>query len=140
MAGPPGGGANATGTLFSTDSYAPQTGAFTETPPMNVARSGGAASLLGRGALAVAGGESAYGYLASAEVYGFATSRRIGATIRQDPGDHYGSGWKPGETVLVQVTAYPLDQHKIEFTGAALADGTGQIRLTGFQVDQSHLE
>jgi hypothetical protein len=134
------GGANGAGTLASTDSYAPQTGKFAETAPMNVARSGGATSPLGRGALIVAGGQSAYGYLASSEVYSF-------ATIETDKSDYppetlvtmTGSGWKPGETVLVQVTAFPLDQHRIEFTGAALADGTGQIRLTGFQVDQSHL-
>jgi len=134
------GGANGAGTVSSTDSYAPQTGTFTETSPMNVARSSGATSLLSRGAFIVAGGQSAYGYLAGSEVYSF-------ATVETDKSDYppgtpvtmTGSGWKPGETVLLQVTAYPMDQHRIEFTGAALADGTGQIRLTGFQVDQSHL-
>jgi hypothetical protein len=134
------GGVNATGALSSTDSYVPQSGTFTETAPMNVARSSVAASLLGRGALIVAGGKNIYGCLAGSEVYSF-------ATIETDKSDYppgtpvtmTGSGWKPGETVLLQVTAYPMDQHRIEFTGAALADGTGQIRLSGFQVDQSHL-
>jgi hypothetical protein len=126
--------------LTETDVYQPWTSQFAKTAPLNTARSGDASSLLQRGALIVAGGRNGSGYLTSSEVYGF-------ATIETDKSDYApgtpvvmtGSGWQPGEQVLVTVTAYPVDKHSVEFTGAALADGTGQIKLTGFQVDKSHL-
>jgi len=126
--------------LTATDLYQPWTSQFAKTAPLNTARLGDASSLLRRGALIVAGGRNGSGYLTSSEVYGF-------ATIETDKNDYppgtpvimTGSGWKPGEQVLVQVTAFPLDRHSVEFTGAAVADGTGQIQLTGFQVDKSHL-
>lgn len=126
--------------LTATHVYSPWTGKFASTAPMNAARSGDTAALLRRGSLIVAGGKNAGGYLTSGEIYGF-------ATVETDKNDYppgtpvimTGSGWKPGEQVLIQVTAFPLDKHNIEFTGAAVADGTGQIKLTGFQADKSHL-
>ena len=135
-----GGSTDRSQSLTATDVFEPWTGQFARTASMNTARAGNASSLLKRGALIVAGGRNGSGYLTSSEVFGF-------ATIETDQNDYppgtpvvmTGSGWKPGEQVLVQVMAFPLDQHHVEFTGAAVADGTGKIKLTGFQVDKSHL-
>src|SRR5262249_5075305 len=111
------GGTNGKGALASTDLYTPWQGKFTETGSMGYARTGAAATLLQRdGALLVAGGRNTSGYLAGSEVFGFATIE----TDKRDyhPGDvatMIGAGWKPGEQVQVEVVAFPLDEHRVEF-------------------------
>ena len=134
------GGTNATTTLASTDRYSPRTGAFASAAAMNTARNAHALALPRAGALLVAGGRNATGALSSTESYGF-------ATLAADKGEYFpgetasftGAGWKPGEQIMVQVSALPVDDHKVEFTGVATADGSGRVHLSGFNVDQSHM-
>ena len=134
------GGSGSDGPLASTEVYAPWSGILSATGSMHSPRSAMASSLMRRGGAIVAGGTGENGYLSGAEQYRF-------ATIESGKPDYHpgeiagftGSGWKPGEQVLLEVRAFPLDQHNVEFTAAALADSTGQISLSGFNIDRSHV-
>ncbi len=134
------GGTDGNVTLSTTDAFEPWTGKFVRTAPMNTPRAGQATSLLRRGSLIVTGGRNVSGVLGGSEVFGFATV----ATDKADyhPGDVAaitGTGWKPGEQVQLKISAFPLDSHNLEFTAAATADGSGQFRVAGFNVDKSHI-
>ena len=134
------GGTDGNITLSTTDAFEPWTGKFARTAPMSTPRAGQATSLLRRGSLIVTGGRNVSGVLGGSEVYGFATV----ATDKDDysPGEIAmitGTGWKAGEQVQLKVSAFPLDQHNLEFTAAATADGSGQFRVAGFNIDRSHL-
>ena len=134
------GGTNAEGALDSTEIYSPFTGKIAAAANMHSARTAMASALLRRGAVMVAGGKSNGEYVSGIEQYRFATVES--AKPDYQPGDtagFTGSGWRPGEQVLLEVRAFPLDQHNVEFTAAAVADSTGQIAVGGFHIDSSHL-
>ncbi len=134
------GGTGSTGVLSSTETYAPWTGAIQPSSPLNISRRDNVSAVLRPGSLLVAGGRNESGSLNSSELFQYAA---IG-TDKPDyapgtPVDISGSGWQPGEQVSVQITTVPVDQHHIEFTGSGIADGAGNVTVTGFAVDQSHL-
>jgi hypothetical protein len=134
-----GGTGNST-VLGTTDIYTPWTGAIALGSSLNVERRDEAKATLRPGSFMIAGGRNESGLLSSTELFQFAT---IG-TDKSDyaPGTPVkisGGGWVPGEQVLVQIAALPADRHHIEFTGAAVADGAGNITVPGFAVDKSHL-
>ena len=134
------GGANAKGALDSTEIYSPFTSKLSAASNMHSARSAMTSVLLRRGAVVVAGGQSNGAYVSGIEQYRFATVES--AKPDYQPGDtasFTGSGWRPGEQVLLEVRAFPLDQHNVEFTTAAVADSAGQIAIGGFHIDNSHL-
>ncbi|HEX3879939.1 MAG TPA: Ig-like domain repeat protein, partial [Bryobacteraceae bacterium] len=134
-----GGTGNST-VLGSTEIYTPWTGAITAGTPLNAARRDMAQANLRPGSFLIVGGRDDNGVLSSSELF------RAAAIVTDKP-DYApgtavkisGAGWVPGEQVLVQVEAFPVDQHRVEFTGAAVADGAGNITLNGFAVDKSHL-
>ena len=133
------GGTDGTNTLSATDLYQPWTGKFASQAPMNTARTGLAGALLRTGSVVAAGGRNSNGYVAGAEAYNFATA----GTDEPDyhPGQvakMSGAGFKPGESVAFTVTAFPVDKDGVEFTGTAVADPTGRVTLTGFNIDKSH--
>ena len=134
------GGTGTSGVLGTTEIYTPWTGAFSQGSQLNTARRDEAKAVLRAGSYLVAGGRNDAGLVASSELFRFATI----ATDKDDyaPGTAVkisGSGWVPGEQVLVSIAALPIDQRHIEFTGAAIADGAGNIQVPGFTVDKSHL-
>lgn len=134
------GGAGTSGVLSTAEIYTPWNGTIAQAAPLNNARQYEAKATLRPGHYFVAGGRNDSGLVAGSELYQFSTI----ATDKPDyaPGTAVkisGGGWAPGEQVLVTITAYPVDQHHIEFTGAALADGAGNINVPGFAVDKSHL-
>lgn len=134
------GGEGATTTLNTSEIYTPWSGAIAAATPLTGARRDQANVMLRPGSLMVAGGRDDNGPLASSELYQF-------AYLHTDKNDYApgtpvhitGGGWQPGENVLVTITAFPVDQHHVEFTGAATADGAGNITVNGFAVDKSHL-
>ena len=133
------GGVDENGVTASTDVYTSWTGKFSSLPVMHAARQQLVAAPLRRGALVVAGGKGANGALSGSEIFAFATID----TDKPDysPGEQAtftGTGWTPGEQVLLQVAAFPLDQHRIEFTGSAQADSTGRITIAPFNIDRTH--
>ncbi len=133
------GGVDENGVTASTDVYTPWTGKFSGLPAMHAARQQMATAPLRRGAVVVSGGRDTNGALSSTEIFAFATLDTDQADY--SPGQQAtftGTGWKPGEQVLLQVAAFPLDQHRIEFTGSAQADSTGRIRIAPFNIDRSH--
>jgi large repetitive protein len=134
------GGTGASGVLASTETYAPWTGVIQQTAPFNINRRDNVSAVLRPGSLLVAGGRNDGGSLNSSELFHYVA---IG-TDKPDyapgtPVNIAGSGWQPGESVSVQVMASPVDQHHIEFTGSGIADGAGNVTVSGFAVDQSHL-
>jgi len=134
------GGTGASGVLASTETYAPWTGAIQASAPLNISRRDNVSAVLRPGSLLVAGGRNDSGSLNSSELFQYVA---IG-TDKPDyapgtPVNISGSGWQPGEQVSVQIMSVPVDQHHIEFTGAGIADGAGNVTVTGFAVDQSHL-
>ena len=134
------GGSGKSGGLSSSEIYTPWTGTIASTPKMHSARSGMAASLLSRGGMLVAGGKGDGGFVSGVERYRFATVET--GKLDYAPGEiasFTGSGWKSGEQVLLQVKAFPLDQHNVEFTAVTQADSSGRIATTGFNIDHSHL-
>jgi uncharacterized protein (TIGR03437 family) len=133
------GGLDENGVTASTEIYTPWTGKFGSVAPMHSARQQMAATPLRRGALVVAGGKGPNGVLAGTETFAFATLDTDKADYH--PGERatfIGAGWKPGEQVLVQVSAFPLDQHSVEFSAATQADSSGRITITPFNIDRSH--
>ncbi len=134
------GGVGNSGVLSTTELYAPWTGSIAQGSALNSARRDEAKAGLRAGSYMIAGGRNDSGFLSGSELFQF-------STIATDKGDYApgtavkisGGGWVPGEQVLVTLTAFPIDQHHIEFTGAAVADGAGNISLPGFAVDKSHL-
>ncbi|MCU1239050.1 MAG: Ig-like domain (Group 3) [Candidatus Solibacter sp.] len=134
------GGTGKAGALASSEVYTPWTGKFGSTPKMHSARAGMSASLLRRGGMLVAGGKTEGGYVSGVERYRFATVET--GKLDYAPGEtasFTGSGWKPGEQVLLEVKSFPLDQHAVEFTSVTQADSTGSITAGGFHIDKSHL-
>jgi hypothetical protein len=134
------GGTGSSGVLSSTETYAPWTGAIQQSAPLNVSRRDNVSAVLRPGSLLVAGGRNDSGSLNSSELFQYVA---IG-TDKPDyapgtPVNISGSGWQPGEQVSVQIMTVPVDQHHIEFTGSGVADGAGNVTITGFAVDQSHL-
>lgn len=134
------GGFGSDGVLSSAELYVPATGTLKQGAPMSFPRIAAASGLRRPGSLVVAGGKNGSGFLASSELYRFATIQ----TDKSDyaPGESAvitGSGWQPGEQVLISVAAFPLDNHRVEFTSAAAADGNGNVHLEGFKIDRSHL-
>jgi Bacterial Ig-like domain (group 3)/Galactose oxidase, central domain/Kelch motif len=134
------GGADENGVTASTEMYTPWTRNFGSVAPMHTARQQMGTAPIRRGAIVVVGGKGPNGPLSGSETFGFATID----TDKSDyaPGERAtfsGTGWKPGEQVLVQVAAFPLDQHSVEFTAVAQADSVGRITTTPFNVDRSHL-
>ncbi len=134
------GGQGAAGALSSSEVYTFATGGITLGNPLSTGRSDETRANLRPGSYMVAGGRDASGLLASSELYRY-------ATIVTDKGDYApgtavkitGGGFLPGEQVQVVITAFPTDQHRTEFTAAAMADGNGNITVPGFAVDKSHL-
>src|SRR5205085_682925 len=127
------GGVDENGVTASTDVYTSWIGKFSTLPAMHAARQQMVAAPLRRGAFVVAGGRGANGALSGSEIFAFATIDTDKADY--SPGQQAiftGAGWTPGEQVLLQVAAFPLDQHRIEFTGSAQADSTGRIRIAPF--------
>ena len=126
--------------LGTTELYTPWTGSIAQGSALNSARRDEAKAGLRAGSYMIAGGRNEAGFLSGSELFQF-------STIATDKGDYApgtavkisGGGWVPGEQVLVTLTAFPIDQHHIEFTGAAVADGAGNISVPGFAVDKSHL-
>jgi large repetitive protein len=134
------GGTGGSGVLSSTETYSPWTGAIAQSAPMNSSRQNNVSAILRPGSLLVAGGRNATGPLSSSESFQYVTI----ATDRPDyapgtPVNISGGGWQPGEQVAVQIMATPVDRHQIEFTGSGIADGSGNVTITGFAVDRSHL-
>jgi hypothetical protein len=134
------GGTGASGVLASTETYAPWTGAIQPSAPLNISRRDNVSAVLRPGSLLVAGGRNESGSLNSSELFQYVA---IG-TDKPDyapgtPVNISGSGWQPGEQVSVQIMTVPVDRHHIEFTGSGIADGAGNVAVTGFAVDQSHL-
>ena len=134
------GGVTENGVTASTELYTPWTRKFSSVPAMHTARQQMVSTPLRRGAVVVAGGRGDNGNLSDSEIYGYATID----TDKDDysPGEQAtftGTGWKPGEQVLLQVSAFPLDQHSVEYTAVTQADSTGRIRVTPFNIDRSHL-
>jgi large repetitive protein len=134
------GGSGNSGVLGTTELYTPWSGSIAQGNPLNNARRDEAKSALRAGGYMIAGGRNDLSYLSGSELFQF-------STIATDKGDYApgtavkisGGGWVPGEQVLVSITAFPVDLHHIEFTGAAVADGAGNITVAGFAVDKSHL-
>ena len=126
--------------LGTTELYTPWTGSIAQGTALNSVRRDEAKAGLRAGSYMIAGGRNEAGFLSGSELFQF-------STISTDKGDYApgtavkisGGGWVPGEQVLVTLTAFPIDQHHIEFTGAAVADGAGNISVPGFAVDKSHL-
>jgi hypothetical protein len=134
------GGTGSSGVLSSTEAYSPWTGAIEQSAAMNSGRRNNVSAILRPGSLLVAGGLNATGPLNSSELFQYAT---IG-TDKPDyapgtPVNISGAGWQPGEQVSVQIMALPEDQHHVEFTGSGIADGSGNVTVSRFAVDQSHL-
>jgi large repetitive protein len=134
------GGSGNSGVLGTTELYTPWSGGIAKGSPLNSARRDEAKATVRAGSYMIAGGRSDLGYLSGSELFQF-------STIATDKGDYApgtavkisGGGWVPGEQVMVTITAFPVDQHHIEFTGTATADGAGNIVVPGFAVDKSHL-
>ncbi len=134
------GGTGNSSVVNTTELYTPWTGSIAQGSSLNSARRDEAKAGLRAGSYMIAGGRNEAGFLSGSELFQF-------STIATDKGDYApgtavkisGGGWIPGEQVLVTLTAFPLDQHHIEFTGAAVADGAGNISVPGFAVDKSHL-
>ena len=134
------GGTGDSGVLSSTETYAPWTGAIQASSSMTLSRRDYVSAVLLPGTLLVAGGRNETGPLAGSDRFEYVT---IGAD-RPDyaPGTPVkisGAGWEPGERVSVQIAASPVDRHRIEFTAAGTADSAGNVTITGFTVDRSHL-
>jgi hypothetical protein len=134
------GGTGFSTVLNSTEIFTPWTGKIVAASPLSAPRRNEAKANLRPGSFLIAGGRDDNGSLSSSELYQFAT---IG-TDKSDyaPGTPVkisGGGWTPGEQVLVAIAALPLSQNHVEFTGTATADGSGNIAVDGFAVDQSHL-
>jgi hypothetical protein len=134
------GGTGFSTVLNSTEIFTPWTGKIIGASPLSVPRRNEAKANLRPGSFLIAGGRDDNGSLSSSELYQFAT---IG-TDKSDyaPGTPVkisGGGWTPGEQVLVEIAALPLNQNHVEFTGTATADGAGNITVDGFAVDRSHL-
>jgi uncharacterized protein (TIGR03437 family) len=134
------GGTGSSGVLSSTETYSPWTGAIQQSAPMHSSRRNNVSAILRPGSLLVAGGLNDTGPLNSSELFQY-------VTIGTDKPDYHpgtavnisGSGWQPGEQVSVQIVAVPEDLHHIEFTGSGIADGSGNVTVSGFAVDQSDL-
>jgi hypothetical protein len=131
------GGANDLGILASTEMFLPWGERYSQTAPMNVERSGEAAAILRPGSLMVAGGKNRTGYLASSELYRFATieTDRPAYTAGEMVAIA-GAGWTPGELVSVQATDFSAAGQTIAFSGQARADEAGRIALDGFKAPQ----
>ncbi|HXS96965.1 MAG TPA: Ig-like domain repeat protein [Candidatus Limnocylindrales bacterium] len=133
------GGSDESGLLSTSDVYSFQAGKFSVGGTVRTARTGASQSLMKLGAMVMAGGKSGSTLLASSELYTFSTIKT--GKLDYHPGevaDMTGTGFVPGEQVAIVVTAFPLDQHNMEFTGTATADATGKISLGGFNIDTSH--
>lgn len=122
--------------------YCPWTGSVSATGAMASARSSAAGSALSNGTptsqldgiLAVSGGSSGTGTLASAEVYGFAWVKTDAADY--PPGTTVnitGGGWLPNETVTITLVESPLIDTHGPFT--AVADANGNISNSSFITD-----
>ena len=129
------GGTSGGADLNSAELYFPWTDSFQTTGAMSTARPGMAGSALGLdGRFLAAGGNN----LASTELYGFATVK----TDKPDyaPGEVVtitGSGWNPGETVMLTLSeAPPFDTHPAM---TAIADPNGNIVNTSFSPDVNDL-
>ncbi len=126
--------------LDTTEVFAPSTGGIAPGARLNSPRFAEAKAALRPGSYLIAGGRNDQGFLSGSELFQY-------STIATDKGDYSpgttvkisGGGWIAGEQVLVTIAAFPLDQHRIEFTGSAIADGAGNITAPGFGVDKSHL-
>jgi len=133
------GGTDGENSLAATEIFAPWTAGIDRTGGMHSRRSAMSLSLSQPGRILAAGGRNGNGYLAGSEVYSF-------ATVESDRSDYrsgetttlMGRGWRPGETVSLNVTAFPLDEHRTESTGTAQADENGQVLFKGFSIDPSH--
>ena len=134
------GGTDGRNPIGNTGVYQPWAGQFIQQASLNTPRNCLSSTLLRRGGQVAAGGSNGNGFVAGAESYSFATAETDKADYQ--PGNvatFTGSGWKPGETVTFTVTAYPVDAHHTEFSGTAVADSTGQIHLSTFTIDKSHI-
>ncbi len=134
------GGTDGNSDLDATELYVPWDGGARAGRTLPGPRTALAIAPFRRGEILVAGGENGGRYLTDALTYRFATI----ASDKPDyaPGETStltGTGWKPGESVLLRVVTVPSDQHRTEFTAVAQADGSGQVRYPGFAIDRSHL-
>jgi hypothetical protein len=94
------------GTLVSGELYDPISGTWTATQDLNAARSGHSATLLADGRVLVAGGQSGgtgdSTVLASAELYGAATSAPVSVIeFYNSTQDHYFMTWRPDEIAIL---------------------------------------
>ena len=134
------GGTGPDGVTSTTELYTPWNRQMAKLGSMHQARQQMVSAPLRRGALVVAGGNGSNGALAASEVFGYATVDTDKADY--SPGEEAtfsGTGWKPGEQVLLQVASFPLDQHSVEFTAVGQADSVGRVRVGPFRIDRSHL-
>ena len=136
------GGTNGTGALSSSEIYQTSTGKFTPVAAMSTPRTGASATIMRPGTVVIAGGQNGAGYLSGSEVYTYATVQTGKADYH--PGDvasATGNGWKAGENVAIAITSVPAAGGPVttEYTGSAVADGSGRISLSGFNIDKSHL-
>jgi hypothetical protein len=135
------GGNSAGNTLASVETYTPWTKQFSAVSSMSGARAGASGAALSSvdGLLQVLGGKSANDRaLAGSEYYGF-------ATVKTDQSDYApgmpvtitGSGWQPGETVMLNLVESPnLDTHP---PLTAIADASGNIFNNQFSPDTHDL-
>jgi hypothetical protein len=133
------GGNSASAPITTSETYEPWSGTFRGPVGMRILRSNPSSAVLRRGGVMVIGGKGSSGYLSGTERYTFATLES--AKPDYQPGEvasFTGMGWRPGEQVVLKISAFPIDQHNVEFTGAAEADSTGQIKIGGFNIDRSH--
>jgi hypothetical protein len=135
------GGTDGDSILDSTELFVPWNGRVQSGASLPGARLSAAGGPVRRGQVLVAGGRNANGFLPDAATYRFATVEA--AHLDYAPGETAmltGDGWKPGETVLLQVVSLPRDRHRTEFTASSQADGNGHIQFAGFSIDQATWE
>src|SRR5712664_2599355 len=129
------GGTSNGASISSAELFMPWQGTFSATGSLSTARSNAAGSPMQQdGLLLVAGGKDAAtppNALASTEVYGFATVKTDKADYA--PGEIVtitGSGWQPGETVILTLQEVPFNDTHGPYT--AIADPAGNILNTDF--------
>ncbi len=129
------GGTSSGNEIGTAEMFVPSTGTFIATGSPAAARQHATGTALKQdGILFLAGGSNSTGTLATAELYGF-------ATVKTDKADYApgtvvtitGSGWKPGETVILTLVESPLiDTHG---PYPVTADANGNISDSSFTTD-----
>lgn len=132
------GGTSGETPLASAELFRPWDGNFYPTGSMSAARSGATGSSLAvDGLFLVTGGSEG----ASSELYGFATVK----TDRDDyaPGEIVtitGSGWQPGETVILRLHEVNNPEPHADLTLTAIANSAGRIVNDQFMPEEHDLD